>query len=94
MRDSIVIDPKKVLFEDDFIAVRIVAFDPKSGLGNVSIQKKLPQVGFYYITVSYASGDSNRLDYNGENPNNPDPWDINSSHRNDAITKLEAKKAR
>jgi hypothetical protein len=94
MSDGIAIGPNIIQFEDDFIAVRIPSFTPTTGQVQVLFEKKSARVGFYYVTVSFLSGDSSRMDYDGENPNNPEIWEINSSHRHDTIVKLEATKVR
>jgi hypothetical protein len=94
MADGLEIGPDKILFQDDYITVRIARFDPQSGRGEVLVDHKREPSGDYYIWVHFKSGDSTRMDYNGANPNNPRPWVINSSHRNDTITKVEAKKIR
>ncbi len=94
MSDGLEIGPDKILFQDDYITVRIARFDPQSGFGEVLVDQKREPSGDYYIWVHFKSGDSTRMDYNGANPNNPRPWVINSSHRNDTITKVEAKKIR
>jgi hypothetical protein len=94
MADGLEIGPDKILFQDDYITVRIARFDPQSGCGEVLVDHKGEPSGDYYIWVHFESCDSTRMDYNGANPNNPRPWVINSSHRNDTITKVEAKKIR
>jgi hypothetical protein len=52
------------------------------------------EVGFYYIVIHFSSGDSTRLDYDGENPNIPDSWDVNTTHRFDSIVSVECKNVR
>jgi hypothetical protein len=94
MAEALEIGPDKVLFQDDFITVTIPHFDTKSGRTEVLVEHKRTPAGDYYIWVHFKSGDSSRMDYNSANPNNPRPWIINSSHRNDTITALEAKKIR
>jgi hypothetical protein len=94
MADGLKIGPEKILFQDDYIGVRILRFDPRSGRAEVLVDHKREPSGDYYIWVHFESGDSTRLDYKGANPNNPRPWIINSSHQNDTITKVEAKKIR
>lgn len=92
MPDELEIGSGKVLFQDGFIVITIPSFDSHSGVGQVLIEHKQEPVGNYYIWVYFKSGDSTRLDYNGANPNNPKPWIVNSSHRNDTILRVEAKK--
>lgn len=94
MADGLEIGPNNILFQDDYIVVIIPRFDPHSGLAEVLVDHKREPSGDYYIWVHFQSGDSTRLDYNGANPNNPRPWTINSSHRNDRIAKVEVKKIR
>jgi hypothetical protein len=86
--------PGQIHFEDEFITVVVLRFDPKSGIAEVVFSKRQALAGFYYVTLSFASGDSVRLDYNGENPNNPAVWTPNSAHRDDVLTKVEAVKVR
>jgi len=94
MADGLEIGPGKILFQDDYITVSILRFDPESGRAEVLVDHKREPSGEYYIWVHFKSGDSTRMDYNSANPNNPRPWVINSSHRNDTIAKVEAKKIR
>lgn len=94
MADGLEIGPNKILFQDDYITVRIPHFDSQSGQVEVLVDHKQEPSGDYYIWVHFKSGDSSRMDYNGANPNNPRPWVVNSSHRNDTITRVEAKKIR
>jgi hypothetical protein len=86
--------PEHVHFEDDFIKVWVRSFNPKNGLVELIVEKKQSQVGSYYITLSFESGDSALLSYNGESPSNPRAWTPNSSHKNDTLIKLEATKHR
>jgi hypothetical protein len=94
MTNGIQIGPNVVQFEDPFIEIRILAFSPFTGLGDLVVEKRQPNVGFYYINISFASGDSVRLDYDGANLNNPDTWELRSSHRNDTIVRVWATKVR
>ena len=94
MEDGLEIGPDKILFQDDDITVRIPRFDAQSGRAEVLVDHKREPSGDYYIWVHFKSGDSTRMDYNGANPNNPRPWVLNSSHRNDHITRVEAKNIR
>lgn len=94
MGDGEEIGPNRILYQDDYITVRIPRFDSVSGVGEVLVDHKREPSGDYYIWVHFRSGDSTRLDYSGANPNNPRPWIINSSHVNDRITRVEAKKIR
>jgi hypothetical protein len=91
---GIAIGPNEKQFEDAFIVVRVLSFLPATGEVEVYFEKKVEKVGFYYVTVHFASGDSSRMDYDGENPNNPEVWQINSSHRNDSIIRVDGVKVR
>jgi hypothetical protein len=94
MADGLEVGADKILFEDDNISVVTPRFDTQSGKAEVLLNHKREPGGEYYIWVYFKSGDSTRMDYNAANPNNPRPWVINSSHRNDTITRVEVKKIR
>lgn len=94
MSNGIEIGPNHVHFEDDFIAVRIIGFDPEKGRANVLIERKRKESYFYYVVVKFRSGDSTRIDYDGDNPNIPADYVVRTSHRGDAIASVEAIKVR
>lgn len=94
MDNEIQVGPNTIQFEDDFIEVRVLSFNPDNGHADIHVQKKTAQVGFYYITVQFRSGDSTRLDYDGGNPSIPVEWDVITSHRNDAIGSIGVIKVR
>ena len=52
-------------FADEHIVVRQIGFDPTSGRLALAIDENHEKVGFYYITVTFDSGNSTRIDYDG-----------------------------
>ena len=94
MSEGIEIGPHKIQFEDEFIAVRVYWFDPRSGQAEIVIEEKQVPSGYYYVHVHFVSGDSTRIDYDGGNPNRLQSWSISTTHRDDAIARVDAKKVR
>jgi hypothetical protein len=92
--EGIGIGPNTVQFEDDFIVIRIFGYDRETGQGDIVIERKQAEVGFYYIYLTFDSGNTNRLDFDGANPNIGEFMDFQATYRNDLIVKVEAKKVR
>jgi hypothetical protein len=83
-------------FSDEHISVRILEFDPATGKATIDIEEKAGDgnVGFYYIWVRFASNDSTRIDYDGGNPRRVKRQLVSTTHRNDSISGIEAKRVR
>ena len=75
-------------------AVRIFSFNPSTGMAELLVEEKQPQIGFYYIIVTFESKNSTRIDYDGANPNRPNSYTVNTFQRGDVIKSIEAKKVR
>ena len=86
--------PGRVLYQDSNITVRLLDFDALHGVATIFVDEHVPQVGFYYITVQFASGNSHRIDYNGASPNCKVPYEVRTIQRNDTIQGVKAIKAR
>jgi hypothetical protein len=94
MGDGIRIGPNVIQAEDAYIAVRILSFNPDTGMAELLIDEKVVPIGFYYVFVNFRSGNSTRIDYDGANPNRPNSYTVHTIERGDAIVKVEAKKVR
>ena len=92
--EGIEIGPNVVQFEDDFIEIRILGFDAFTGAGDLSVERKQAEVGFYYIQLTFRSGNTNRIDYDSANPNHHDYFEFQAAYRNDAIVRVEARRVR
>jgi hypothetical protein len=92
--EGIEIGPNVIQFEDDFIEIRILGFDSFTGVGDLSVERKQANVGFYYIHLTFRSGNTIRIDYDSANPNHHDYFEFQAAYRNDAIVKVEATKVR
>jgi hypothetical protein len=88
-----ILNSQKV-FEDEHILLRLMSFDPSSGLCRLAVDEKHSKVGLYYIFVRFGSGDETRIDYDGGNPMRDTRPIANSSHRNDTVTSVNAKRVR
>ena len=78
------------VFADDHIMVRQVGFDPASGQLELEIEEKHPGVGFYYITATFESGNSTRIDYDGGNPGRVRNQIVRTGKPNDAVKEIKA----
>src|SRR6202042_1080580 len=66
--DGQAVHAPETVFSDEHIIVRNVAFDPIDGSLQLSIDENHKNVGFYYINVTFNSGNATRIDYDGGNP--------------------------
>lgn len=81
-------------YEDSHITVRLLGFDPATGRANLSVDEHDSNVGFYFITVRFASGDETRINYDGGNPRRDLMPVVQTGHANDAINEIEVKRVR
>lgn len=82
-------------FADGHIVLRLLGFDPTSPRQcRLAIDEDHPNVGFYYIWVTFASGDETRIDYDGGNPNRDNHPVVTSNHVNDGLKSIRAKRVR
>jgi hypothetical protein len=81
-------------WSDDHIHVRVVEFRAPAGEADIAITEKHERVGFYYITVSFVSNDTTRIDYDGANPNRNVRPVATTNHRNDEVKEIKAVRVR
>lgn len=81
-------------FSDGHIVLRLLGFDPTSRQCRLAIDEEHPNVGFYYIWVTFSSGDESRFDYDGGNPNRDNHPIATSSHINDGVKNIRATRVR
>ena len=82
-------------FADQHIVVRQISFDPTSGQLALAIDENHEKVGFYYITVTFDSGNSTRIDYDGGNPPRRDTRPIvQTPKRNDTVKEIKVIRVR
>ena len=84
----------KKVFEDEHITLNLVESNPISGESQFTIDEREENVGFYYITVVFESGDQSRLEYDGGNPRRDKYPVIKSNHLKDAIADISAIRVR
>jgi len=82
------------VFDDDHMDIELLNFEPYSGVGQLIVREKHNGVGFYYIFVTFESGDSTRIDYDGGNPQRVQFLTVHTTHRNDTIKEIVAKRVR
>jgi hypothetical protein len=82
------------VFEDKHITLKLAGFDPTSCEAQFIIDEREDNVGFYYITVVFESGDQTRLDYDGGNSKRDKSPVIKSSHLKDSIANISAIRVR
>lgn len=81
-------------FADSHIVLRLIGFDPSTGVAKLAVDENQNNVGFYYIFVYFGSGDNTRIDYDGGNPRRDNRPTAQSSHKNDTLAKIEVKRIR
>jgi hypothetical protein len=86
--------PENPQWSDDHIDARVVEFRARTGEADIAITEKHERVGFYYITVSFVSNDTTRIDYDGANPNRNVRPVVTTSHRNDEVRAISAVRVR
>jgi hypothetical protein len=57
----------QAVFADNHIIVRNIGFDPSTGLVRLAIDENHENVGLYHIAVTFGSGSSTGVDYDGGN---------------------------
>jgi hypothetical protein len=94
MNDGEAIFESQKRFQDDRITIRLLDFHAESGRVSIAVDEHRPNVGFYYIWINFQSGDEMRIDYDGGNPmRNTCPIFI-TSHKNDVLKEIKAKRIR
>jgi hypothetical protein len=80
-------------FDDDHITVGLDSFSP-SGKLILLIQEKRQPVGFYKITVNFASGNSIQIEYDGANPQRNHLLVTQTLYVNDTVSMVKVVRAR
>lgn len=86
--------PENLKWSDEHIDVRLVEFRVRTGEADIAITEKHERVGFYYITVSFASNDSTRIDYDGANPQRNVRPTVRTTHHDDTVKEIKAVRVR
>lgn len=94
MSDAESILAHQTRYGDDHITLRFLGFNPSSRQCQLAVDEKHPNVGFYYIWVTFGSGDETRIDYDGGNPNRNTRPIAESNHYNDTLKDIRAKRVR
>ena len=84
----------QTVFSDNHIVVRMLAFDPTAGRLGLAIDENHKNVGFYYITVTFDSGNSTRIDYDGGNPHRDIRPVVQTGKRNDSVKEIQVVRVR
>ena len=82
------------IFSDQYITLSFLRFDERSGNAFLQVTERTSNVGFYYITVVFQSGDQVRIAYDGGNPNRLKDPVAQSSHRQDFVSEIRAIRVR
>jgi hypothetical protein len=82
-----------LVFDDDHITVGLNSFSP-SGRLTLSIQEKRHPLGFYKITVNFASGNSIQIEYDGANPQRTHLLVTQTTYVNDTVSTIKVVRAR
>jgi hypothetical protein len=82
-----------LVFDDDHVTVGLGSFSP-SGKLTLSIQEKRQPVGFYKITVNFASGNSIQIEYDGANPQRTHLLVTQTRYVNDTVGTIKVLRAR
>lgn len=82
-----------LVFDDDHVTVGLGSLSP-SGKLTLSIQEKLQPVGFYKITVNFASGNSIQIEYDGANPQRMHLLVTQTRYVNDTVSTIKVLRAR
>ena len=85
---------KQVAFDDDHITIGDADFDSAKGILRLEIHEKHESVGFYYITTTFESGNSNRIDYDGDNPRRDKNPTVETPAKNDSVKQVQAVRVR
>ena len=86
---------QQVVFHDEHIIVGDAGFDPADGTLKLEIHEKHEgSVGFYYITVTFDSGNATRIDYDGGNPRRVKNPIVQTWEKNDSVKDVKAVRVR
>lgn len=83
-----------VVFDDEFIVVGDLGFDPGGGEQRLRITEKQTGVGLYLITVLFSSGNSAALHYDGAILDQPKEHVLRTPQLNDSVKKISVVVAR
>ncbi len=84
----------QAVFADKHIVVRNLAFDPTAGRLGLAIDENHENVGFYYITVTFDSGNFTRIDYDGGNPSRDNRPIVQTGKQNDTVREIKVVRVR
>ena len=82
-----------LVFDDDHVTVGLDSFSP-SGKLTLLIQEKRHPVGFYKITVNFASGNSIQIEYDGANPQRTHLLVTQTEYVDDTVSTINVVRAR
>jgi hypothetical protein len=82
-----------LVFDDDHVTVGLDSFS-LSGKLTLLIQEKRQPVGFYKITVNFASGNSIQIEYDGANPQRTHLLVTQTTYANDTVSTIKVVRAR
>jgi hypothetical protein len=81
-------DMASLAYDDEFITVGMLGFDPASGEVRIKITENQHGVGLYNITVHFTSGNSAVISYDGAIAEQPEEQIVTTSHRKDSVEKI------
>lgn len=83
-----------VAYEDEHLTVARLSFNSHKGVAEIVVREKHSDVGFYYITVTFESNNSTRIDYDGGNPNRVFVHTVQTMERNDRMREIKVVRVR
>jgi hypothetical protein len=84
----------EIVFEDDYITVRLLAFDPAACQARLAIDEYHSNVGFYHIWIGFGSGAEVCVEHDGSNRRRNIRPVVQSEHRDDVLKHIAVMRIR
>lgn len=75
-----------VVSQDGSLKVTLTAFDPSRGKGQIRIKELVQKRGWFYVTVKFAAGGQNRIDYKTWDVHKTPVYEVSTTVRNDSVS--------
>ncbi|MGC1416735.1 MAG: hypothetical protein WA817_15725 [Candidatus Acidiferrum sp.] len=94
MTDGEAILKFQTVFQDNQIAVRMLGFDSTSRRLSLAIDKKQNAVGYYSMTAVFGSGNTETLEFNGDDPTQDNRPVLHAPKQYDTISAIRVVRGR
>jgi hypothetical protein len=75
--------------QDGSLKVTLTAFDPARSKGQIKIEELVEKRAWFYVTVKFAAGGQNRIDYKTWDVHKTPVYEVSTTVRNDSVSAIE-----